>query len=230
MRERPSRASLSRSGSRGDWVEPNPVGFKNGPLRTSADGSFQTPDNLLVGSLYRVVVRADGMEPILSPWITMREKPRVLLPMIERPLRTISGRVVDRQRKPLPGIEVFQAGDGPERTATTTDSAGRFALGGFRRGPVFLFARGEGFRFGGQLIKPGAANITVELTRTSERPAQEMSMLREPVPIDESRALARRLIEPYWDMAVKNGNRHAMESAIRALATADPSGVLRNWR
>ena len=53
-----------------------------------------------------------------------------------------------------------------------------------------------------------------------------MSMLGEPVPIDESRALARRLVEPYWDMAFKNGNSPAMESALRALATADPSGVL----
>ena len=128
-----------------NWVEPNAVGFKNGPLLTSADGSFQTPDNLLVGSPYRVVVCADGMEPTLSPWITMGEKPRILLPMIERPLRTISGRVLDRQGKPLPGIEVFQAGDGPERTTTATDSAGRFSLGGFRQGPVFLFGAARGF-------------------------------------------------------------------------------------
>ena len=227
LRGRPHRGPGCRSVVPGrNWVEPNAVGFKNGPLLTSADGSFQTPDNLLIGSPYRVVVRADGMEPILSPWITMGEKPRVLLPMIQRPLRTISGRVVDRQGKPLPGIEVLQAGDGPERTTTATDSAGRFSLGGFRQGPVFLFARGEGFRFGGQLIKPGAANIAVELTRTSERPARHMSMLGEPVPIDESRALARRLVEPYWDMAFKNGNSPAMESALRALATADPSGVL----
>ena len=102
----------------GQCSAPNPVEFKNGPLRTAADGSFQTPDNLLVGSSYRVVVRAPGMEPILSDWITIGEQPRVLLPMIQRPLRTLSGRVVDRQGKPLAGVEVFQSGDGPERTAT----------------------------------------------------------------------------------------------------------------
>ena len=61
--------------------------------------------------------------------------------MIQRPLRTISGRVVDRQGKPVAGIEVFQSGDGPERTSTKTDADGRFTLGGFRQGPVFLFAR-----------------------------------------------------------------------------------------
>ena len=30
------------------------VAFKNGPVRTAADGSFQTPDNLMIGSSYRV--------------------------------------------------------------------------------------------------------------------------------------------------------------------------------
>ena len=98
---------------------------------------------------------APGMEPILSEWITIEERPRVLLPMIQRPLRTISGRVVDRQGMPVANIEVFQSGDGPERTATRTDRDGRFTLGGFRQGPVFLFVRGNGFRFFGRLVKPG---------------------------------------------------------------------------
>ena len=87
----------------GMWpLESNPVGFSGGPIRTAADGSFQTPDNLLVGSQYRVVVRAPGIEPILSDWITIDEKPRVLFPLLQRPLRTISGRVVDRQGNRLP--------------------------------------------------------------------------------------------------------------------------------
>jgi len=187
----------------GSVLGPSSVGFKNGPLRTGADGSFQTPDNLLVGSPYRVVVRAPGMEPILSDWVTIGDKLRVLLPMIQRPLRTINGRVVDRQGKPVLGVEVFQSGDGPERTATRTATDGRFALGGFRQGPVFLFVRGEGFRFFGRLIKPGDRDITVELTRTSERPTHPMPMLADPIPQEESRALARRL-----------------------LAMADPVGVL----
>ena len=183
----------------GSWLEPNPVGFKNGPIRTRADGSFQTPDNLLVGSPYRLVVRAPGKETILSDWITIGEKPRVLLPMIQRPLRTVSGRVVDRQGKPLAGIEVFQSGDGPERTSTKTGADGRFALGGFREGSVFVFARGDGFRFFGRLVKPGERDITLELTRTSERPTHEMRMLPDVIPLEESRALARRILEPYLE-------------------------------
>jgi hypothetical protein len=211
----------------GNWLQPNPVGFMNWPLHTAADGSFQTPDSLLVGSPYRVVVRAPGKEPILSAWIVIGEQPRVLLPMIQRPLRTISGRVVDRQGKPVPGIEVFQSGDGPERTATKTGADGRFAVGGFRQGPVFLFARGEGFRFFRRLIKPGEGDVTVELTRTNERPARVMRMLPDPIPLEESRALARRLIEPCWEAAVAQNNQGTADRALGFLALADPAGVLR---
>ena len=172
----------------GQWLEPNPVGFKIGPLLTAADGSFQTPDNLLAGSSYRVVIRAPGMEPILSDWIIMSEKPQIMLPLVQRPLRAISGRAVDRQGKAVAGIEVFQAGDGPERTAAKTDADGRFALGGFCQGPVFLFARGAGFRFYGRLVKPGDGAITVELTRTTERPTgSTCGCAPDPIPLAESR-------------------------------------------
>jgi hypothetical protein len=211
--------------SEGGMLRSNPVGFKNGPLRTAPDGAFQTPNTLVVGSSYRVVVRAPGMEPILSDWITISEQPRVLLPMIQRPLRTVSGRVVDRQGKPLANIEVFQSGDGPQRTAAQTDADGQFVLGGFRQGSVFLFARGEGFRFCGRLVKPGDRDITIELTRTIEPPARQMRMLPDPIPLDESRALARRLMEPCWEAAVEQQNSRAQYRVLMALAAADPAGV-----
>jgi hypothetical protein len=123
-------------------------------------------------------------------------------------------------------IEVFQSGDGPERTSITTDVDGRFSLGGWRQGPVFPFARGEGFRFFGRLIQTGDHDITVELTRTNERPAREMRMLPDAFPLEESRALARRLIEPYCGAAVNQKNQAAQNRALRALAWADPVGVL----
>jgi Carboxypeptidase regulatory-like domain len=210
----------------GTWASPNLVEFKNGPLRSTADGAFRTPDSLFVGSQYRVAIRAPGMEPILSRWITVTQEPRVLLPFTLRPLRTVSGRVVDRQGKPLVGIEVFQSGDGPERTTTKSDQDGRFSLGGFRNGTVFLFARGQGFRFFGRLIKPSEETVTVELTRRSEKPDREMRKLPEPIPQEESRALARRLIEPCWNAAVTQKNETAGYLALRFLAAADPDRVL----
>ncbi len=108
------------------WEVASEVEFENGPVRTAVDGSFQTPDNLLEGRSYRAVIRAPGMEPVRSDWITIDAKPSVLRPFVLRPLASVNGRVVDRQGKPVAGIEVFQSGDGPERTTTVTDSAGRF--------------------------------------------------------------------------------------------------------
>ena len=102
-----------------NWLLANLVGFKEGPLRTKADGSFETPANLQHGSAYRVAIRAGGKDPIFTDWITIEEKPHTLPLLVQRSLRTIRGRTIDRQGKPVAGA-VFQSGDGPERTETIT--------------------------------------------------------------------------------------------------------------
>jgi hypothetical protein len=213
----------SRGGGR---LRPNSVELRGGPLKTTADGRFQTPDNLLVGSTYRVVVRASGKEPILSDWIAIGETPRTLLPMRLRSLRSVRGRVIDRQGKPVANVEVFQSGDGPEQTSTKTGADGRFILDGFRQGPVFVFARGEGFRFHGQLIKEGEHEVTIELTRVTERPVRRMRMLPDLISVEESRAMTRRLVEPMWKGVVEKGDDRAKFTTLDALAKVDPAGVL----
>ena len=72
---------------------------------------------------------------------------------------------------------------------------------------MFVFARGEGFRFHGQLIREGEHEVTVELTRGTERPAREMRMLPEPIPPEESRAMVRRLVEPRVEGGRREGER-----------------------
>jgi hypothetical protein len=208
------------------WLWPAAVELAGGPLRTAADGSYRTPDNLFVGSEYRVVVRAPGQEPILSDWMTIGDHPRALPPMRLRPLRTVSGRVVDRQGNPAADVELFQTGDGPEPTSTRTGPDGRFSLGGFRQGPVFLFARGDGLRFHGQMIRDREGEVTVELTRIGEPPRRAMRMLPEPIPLDEARATARRLIEPLWRVVVEKGDDDTKYRTLEALAHADPAGAL----
>ncbi len=213
----------------GNWLGPNSVDLRGGPLRTKADGRFQTPDNLLVGSTYRIAVRAPGKEPILSDWIAIGEQPRTLLTMKLRALRTVGGRVVDRQGKPVADVAVFQTGDGPEPTATRSGADGRFSLGGFRQGSVFVFVRAEGFRFHGQLIKEAEREVTVELTRTGERPLREMKMLPELIPLEESRAMARRLIEPVWKMDMQKGSDGQWYSTLLASWRSIPQGPSRSW-
>ena len=149
-----------------------------------------------------------------------RAKPRDLSPFVLRPLRTVRGQVVDRQGKPVAGVEVFQSGDGPERTSAKTDADGRFSLGGFRQGPGVSFARGDGFRFQGRLIKPAESDVTVELTRVSEHPSREMKMLPDPIPFEESRALARRLVEPLWATVAADGEDNAKYSVLSRLSAS----------
>ena len=139
-------------------------------------------------------------------------------------LRTIRGKVVDRTGKPVASAQVFQTGDGPERTKTETDSNGRFSLGGFHQGSVFVFVRGPGFRFQGQLIRPVEAEVSIELTRLSERPTREIRMLTEAIPLAESRAMARRLIEPCWKAVASKGDDGDKFRVLMALVPADPIG------
>ena len=95
---------------------PNIVGFKESPLRTRPDGVFQTPENLLFGISYRVVVREPGYEPIISDFFPVTDESVKVPPLELRALRTVSGKVIDRQGKPVANVEVFQSGDGPQRT------------------------------------------------------------------------------------------------------------------
>ena len=209
----------------GSWLVPNLVGFKEGPPRTNSDGAFETRPNLQRGSAYRVAIRGAGKDPIFSDWITMQETSHRLPLLVQRTLRTLRGRVVDRQGKPLAGARVFQSGDGPERTETTTAADGHFSLGGFRQGPVFLFIRKDGFRLHGQMVKATDLNVAAELTREAEPPSRVMQTLADVISIDESRALARRLLEPCWN-TLANSDDPAKARFLEALVPADPAGVL----
>jgi hypothetical protein len=91
---------------------------------------------------------------------------------------------------------------------------------------VFVFVRGDGFRFEGQLVKPADRDVTVEQTRTSERPTREMKTLADPIPPDESRALARRLVEPLCEQAAREGDTRANYRKLSSLAKVDPARAL----
>jgi hypothetical protein len=210
----------------GDLLPPYLVRFKGDQPRTDKDGKFQTADNLIFGSAYRVALRPPGRPPSVSDWITVQAKTQTVPPLVLGALRTIRGRVVDRHGNPVSNALVFQTGDGPERTSIRTGTDGRFALRGFDAGQVFVFARRDGFRFQGQLVKEAGRDVNVELTRTSEQPAREMRMLADPIPIEESRALARRLIEPCWNAVADKGDDAAKYRVLAAMVPADPAGAL----
>ena len=152
------------------YVIPEAVRFDGSALRTNANGAFQTPPLLRSGSTYRVVVRAPGFAPSVSDWITLRADSNALPPLKIRSLRSLVGRVLDRQGHPIAGVKVFLPGNGP---STTSDEAGRFRVEGITSGRSFLLASHEGFRFAGMLIDEKVANpveLTLEPSDRSARP------------------------------------------------------------
>ena len=77
----------------------------------------------------------------------------------------------------------------------------------------------------GQLIKATDANVTAQLTRESEPPAQAMKTLPALISIEESRALARRLLEPCLKVLAE-ADDPMKGRFLEALVPADPAGVL----
>ena len=232
LRRRRSRMCPSRSGcaagsrgrARSFYVIPERVQMDGEPIRTDARGSFRTAAALMTGSTYRVVVRADGFAPSISDWITLKSESAPLPPVTLHRLRTVTGRVLDRQGKPIAGGSVFQPGDGP---SVTTDAGGRFQLAGARSGRSFLLARADGFRFGGTMIEGNDDRpVELTLTRPGEPPERIMRTLPGPIPADESRALARRVLGPYLKRAVAEGDDSAKSWSLGVLRWLDPAGLL----
>ena len=203
---------------------PERVRFDSGPIRTDSLGSFKTPPLLLTGSTYRVVVRATGHSPVLSDWITLKTESNSLAPIIARPVRTILGRVVDRQGNPIPDVEIFGPAGGP---FTTSDAAGRFRLEGARSGRWFLLAHKTGFQFHGRMVDSGATDpLELTLNRENALPERIMATLPEPISLEESRALARRLIGPYQKTATAKGDDAAKFRVLDIERWLNPAGLL----
>jgi hypothetical protein len=189
-------------------------------LRTGAQGAFQTPRTLLGGSKYRVSVRRDGFVPFVSEWVAM-EGDRTTIPEIRlRGLRTVTGRVIDRQGRAIPGVRVFLPSGGP---GTSSDAEGRFALAGIPPGTTVILVERGGFRLQGQLVDPATRSEVGSLTlvRTGESPGAVMKPLADPIPHEEARALADRLLAPYLPEDPGKGEDRAWLAAIEALGQFD---------
>ena len=173
------------------------------PLKTGPQGTFQTPPTLLSGSTYRVSIRQDGFVPFVSDWVTLDGERATIPPIRLQPLQKLTGQIKDRQGRAVAGARVFLPAGGP---ATTTDAEGRFALAGINPGKAVILVEQTGFRLQGWLVDPSsqAEMGSLTLVRTSEAPEPVMKPLADPIPPEESRALADRLLEPYLHDPMEN--------------------------
>ena len=218
----------------GRFAFPESVRFgDDAEIRTGPDGAFRTPKELSRRAKdFRAEATADGFLSNQTGWIpSTNEGDLISLPdlTLRRPrtLRFVSGRVVDREGKGVAGASVFQSGDAPRRTATTTDAEGRFRLAGVSSGEALVFAEKAGFRFGGAIVRPGGEGIDIRLARMEEQPLAIPKSLPTPLTRAEERTMARELLAPLI-VSARSGSLGFMgDSVIPALARVDPERVLK---
>ncbi len=196
------------------------IHLDRGPLKTGPQGTFQSPSTLLVGSTYRVSIRLDGFAPFVSNWVTLSGDRAAIPPIRLQPLQKLAGQIKDRQGRVVAGARVILPAAG---AATTTDAQGRFVLAGIHFGKTVIVVDLTGFRLQGWLVdlssKADVGSLT--LVRATEAPAPAMKPLPDPIPQDESRALADRLLEPYFHDPKENEDDEPRLSAILALTQFD---------
>jgi Carboxypeptidase regulatory-like domain len=213
--------------------DPKPTGmgplihFDSGPIRTGADGSFQTPLQLMTGWSYRISIRGEGAPIVGSDWLTAKTEvttvPPLRLPFQQR--RKLIGLVHDHQGQPVAGARVFLPSGEP---ATTTNAEGRFLLEGILPAKTYILVQAEGFRLQGWPGVPAQEpqERTITLTRLSESPDRALASLPAPIPMEESRALARRVLEPYLQAALEKGDDNSRFSCLSLLSRIDLTRAL----
>ncbi len=173
----------------------------SGEVRTGPDGTFRTPKEIYRKDReFRVEAGAEGFLSRQTDWVSSEAGDLLMMPdlVLRRSpsLRSISGRVIDREGKGVAGTSVFQSGVTQGQTATATDGGGRFRLAGVPDGPALLFAEKSGFRFGGVVVGPGDALVEIRLARVEEPPLSIPKPIPPPLSRAEERAMARELLGP----------------------------------
>jgi len=186
--------------------------------KTDAEGRFQT-GVLWPGDNYQVTVRAEGYGPAESIRVTgkagqVHDLGVVLVPRIGG---KVQGAVVEEAGKPLSGVKVFSL-DAPQSVSAVTDKTGRFLLSGLFGGPVFVFARKEGYRFTMVRAETGTAEARIVLLKAGAvapvlpEPAQSKARR------DAEQKLLRHLLDKVLGLseAATGGYRHfVFESLAR---------------
>jgi hypothetical protein len=203
-----------------------PVKFDAGAIRTGRDGWFRTPPGLLAGANYRAVVRAPGFTPVLSECVAASDRDDAVLKLADillKPLRSVSGRAVDRKGQPVGGAKVVAGG---QSISTETDEQGRFRIQGLAADRSFLVVDREGFRIDGRVIDERESEVQIVLARFDEPAARPLTTLSSPVPLDERRRLARQVLEPFLVKVLAEGRDSPKSWALRSLMVFDAPAAL----
>jgi hypothetical protein len=130
----------------------------------------------------------------------------------------VDGTVVDSSGKPVAAVRVFNSGDGARLLETLSDEAGKFRLQGFHRGPVYVFAEKDGYRFTGLTTAADTTGVVMTIPRNDEPPPP---VAKTPAPIFKEEKSARRVLE----LLAAASDDGIKEQARRELAKLDGKPV-----
>jgi protocatechuate 3,4-dioxygenase beta subunit len=206
----------------------DPIAAEDGSvvLRTDADGRYRTRRRFPAHAAYHAEASAPGrFVARSSAAVAARESdpPTVL---VLRRSRTVEGRVIDRRGQPVVGAVVRQSGDGPMPTEALTVADGRFQLPGVIEGPALIFAEKPGYQFGFRPVNVGSQPAEVILARTVEPPSIAYHSLPTALPVEEEKALARRLIAPCVENVLARGNEEDKAQIFVEASEIDPLAML----
>ena len=137
--------------------------------RTNSNGVFKI-DAIPFENQYRITIKADGYGQKSISFDTKNIVNEPLdLGQIELPLAdmSVTGQVVDVMGNPVPGMEVYCAGEGQPSCYTKSDEKGYFMLDGVCAGLVRFFAEGQidGESLSCQVLtEAGARDVKVVVT------------------------------------------------------------------
>lgn len=197
----------------------------NGELQTDADGRFRAADLSDLGESVCIVAQSEATLAARSRWAPSAEGALIDVgDVVVRRLRTISGRVRDRQGAPVEGATVFHSGDGSERVETITGADGDFRLDRVPAGRIALFAERVGFRFAGSLLDAKDSQADLRLVRDEES-LEPLATLPPVLAAEQEKALARQTLAPFLERLPQADDR-SKTIAIFALALIDESEAL----
>jgi hypothetical protein len=145
-----------------------------------------------------------------------------------RRLRTVRGKVTDRNGAPVAGAIVFQSGNGSSRTETTTAANGTFQIDNVPEGTALVFAQREGYWFRGVPAPEPGKPLLISLAAT-DRPNPDEYDLQATLPPDQpteqskARVLNRLLVS--IRQAAEDGDAGELLRSFVALAWIDIDGA-----
>jgi RNA polymerase sigma factor (sigma-70 family) len=196
-------------------------------ITTDKNGLFATPRMLDREAEYIAFAAADGFIPARSATTpgSASEFKELRLNMSE-PRAAITGRVLDRQGRPIEGAEAWLSSEIDRRLPATSDAEGHVRWDRAARNPTFLFVRKAGFRFHGQVVIVSGKTIDIVLTRENEEPASRLVTLSPLLAHAAAIDLARRALEPLRANALKEVNDAPQRQFLTVLAEVDPAQAL----